>query len=92
MSTIQTNVGFAVPQDDVSKKKIKDAFQEISDSLTRMAAERDLIKDIIKDLSEEFEIPKKQLNKAARTYHKQNFSTVVAEQEEFEILYETITK
>jgi hypothetical protein len=32
------------------RKKIKDALQEISDSMTRVEAERDLIKDIVNDL------------------------------------------
>ena len=49
------------------RKKIKDALQEISDSMTRISAEKDLIKDIIGDLNEQFEIDKKILNKMGRS-------------------------
>jgi hypothetical protein len=72
------------------RKKIKDALQEISDSMTRVAAERDLIKDIVKDVSDNFQLPKKYINKMARIYHKQNFQVTQQETEELESLYITI--
>jgi len=74
----------------VDRKKIKDALQEISHSFTRIEAERDLIKDIVKDLSEQYQLSKKIVNKMARVYHKQNFDQEVATHEEFETLYEEI--
>lgn len=72
------------------RKKIRDALQEASNSLTRISAERDLIKEIVKELSENFELPKKQVNKMVRVYHKQSFSEEVAAQDEFEQLYEEV--
>lgn len=72
------------------RKKIRDALQEASNSMTRISAERDLIKEIAKDISDSFEIPKKQVNKMIRVYHKQNFSEEVATQNEFEQLYEEV--
>ena len=36
------------------RKRIKDSLQEISDSMTRMQAERDLVKDIKANLYEEY--------------------------------------
>ena len=74
------------------KKKIKGALQEASNSLTRIDAERDLIKNIITDTSKNFQIPKKTVKKLINVYHKQNFSEEVASHEEFENLYETVTK
>ena len=73
------------------KKAIKDAMREISSSMTRTEAERDLIKEIINDISEKYEIPKKTFRKLARVYHKQNFTKEIEEHEEFELLYENIT-
>ena len=75
------------------RKKIKDALMEISNSMTRIESERDLIKDIKADLSEEFseQLTKKQIARMARVYHKQSFQEEVASHEEFEILYEEIT-
>jgi len=74
------------------KKKIKGALQEASNSLTRIDAERDLVKNIINDTSKNFQIPKKTIKKLINVYHKQNFSEEVATHEEFESLYETVIK
>lgn len=74
----------------VDRKKIKDALQEISDSMTRMEAERDLIKDIVNDINDNFKLPKKYVNKMARIYHKQNFAKEQQETDELESLYLTI--
>jgi hypothetical protein len=74
------------------KKKLKGAIQEISNSMTRMEAERDLIKEIIKEQSDQFQIPKKILTKIAKTYHKQNLTQEVEDHEDFVELYEEVTK
>lgn len=72
------------------RKKIKDALQEISNAMTRIAAERDFIKETVKEVSSNFQLPKKHINKMARIYHKQNFQITQQETEELESLYITI--
>lgn len=72
------------------KLKIKKMLGEISDSYTRISAERELIKETIEALAEDFEIEKKVLRKMAQVYHKQNFTTVEAENEDFVFTYESI--
>lgn len=74
------------------RKKIRDALQEISDSMTRIEAERDLIKDIKATLHEEFKevLTRKQIGKMARVYHKQNFNQEQEEMSQFEQLYEEV--
>ena len=72
------------------REKIKDALQEISDSMTRIQAERDLIKDIVNEVSDTHQLPKKYINKMARIFHKQNFQITQQEQDELESLYITI--
>lgn len=74
------------------RKKIRDALQEISDSMTRIEAERDLIKDIKATLHEEYKavLTRKQIGKMARVYHKQNFSQEQEEATQFEQLYEEV--
>lgn len=72
------------------KKKIKDALFEISGSYTRIEAERELVKDIVNDIAEKYQLPKKAVTKMARAYHKQSFTKEVVENEEFQELYETI--
>ena len=89
MGVVNTNVA-KIPSDPAERKKVMDALMEISASMTRMEAERDLIKSILERMEDEFEIPKKPGRKLAKIYHKQNFSEVKEEQEELETLYETI--
>ena len=72
------------------RKKFKDALQEISNSMTRISAERDLIKETAKDLSDGFQIPKKTINKIARIFHNQNFTQEAQEFEDLETLYEEV--
>jgi uncharacterized FlaG/YvyC family protein len=74
------------------RTKIKKMLGEISNSMTRIAAERDLIKETISELSKEFELPKKYLNRMAKVYHKQNFQIEQANHEEFEDLYTSIVE
>jgi uncharacterized protein YukE len=74
------------------RQKIKKMLAEISGSMTRMDAERDLIRETIKEMSQQFQLPKKTLARMAKVYHKQNYNQEVAEHEEFEDLYETIVQ
>ena len=80
-----------VPSSPEDRKKIKDALIEISASLTRMEAERDLIKDILVEVEDKFELPKKYIRKLAKIYHKQNYAEIRQEQDDVETLYETVT-
>jgi len=77
------------PQD---KKKLESALKDMSTSLTRVEAERDLQKNLIKDICEELDLNKRVFRKLAKVYHKQNFADEVATHQEFESLYETVTK
>jgi hypothetical protein len=73
------------------RKKIREALQEISNSMTRIEGERDYIKEAIKDVCDKFQISKKTFRRMAKVYHSQNFTQEVEEHEEFENLYESIT-
>lgn len=74
------------------RQKIKKNLDELSNSYTRIAAERDLIKETISEMSKDFELPKKTLNKMAKTYYKQSFLKEQQDQEDFESLYTTIVE
>ena len=73
------------------KKDLQGAIQEISNSIIRTEAERDLIREIVKEQSDTLQIPKKVISKIAKTYHKQNLAQEVADHEDFVELYEKIT-
>jgi hypothetical protein len=74
------------------RAKIKKMLGEVSDSMTRISAERDLIKETIKEMSQEFNLSKRQLNRMAKVYHKQNFTREQEEHSEFEDLYTSIVE
>lgn len=80
-----------VPSNPNDRKIIFDAMKEISDSMTRIDAERDLIRQTINDVCDTQKLSKKTFRRMAKVYHKQNFKQEIAEQEEFETLYETVT-
>ena len=72
---------------DIQIKAIKGLCSELSDSMYRTEAERDLQKEAVAAISKEFEIPKAMLKKMARIYHKSKFSTVQEENKELEQTY-----
>jgi uncharacterized protein YukE len=76
------------PKDQMA---VVDAMKEISDSLTRIAAERDLIKEILEDIQEKYEIQKKVMRKAAKLYHEQTLNDFNSEVEGVNALLEMIS-
>ena len=76
----------------LDRAKVLGCLQEVSNSLTRVEAERDLIKEILQKMQDECEIPKKLGRKLARTYHKRNYEEEVAEQSDFQTIYENVAK
>lgn len=76
----------------IDKAKVLGCLQEISNSLTRVEAERDLIKEILQKMQDECEIPKRLGRKLAKTYHKRNYEEEVAEQADFQTIYENVAK
>ena len=81
----------AVPSSPADRKAILDCMKEISGSMARIDAERDFIREAIKNICDEQNLSKKTFRRMAKTYHKQNFNSEVEEHEEFETLYQTIT-
>jgi archaellum component FlaC len=76
--------------DDDQLKALREGSKEISIHLTKIEIEREGIKDIVSSLKDELKIPKKIINRIAKTYHKQNFAEVSVEDTEFAALYTTI--
>ena len=72
------------------KKIIQGALGEMTDSMTRVAAERDLQKDIVAKIKDETTITPKVFRKMARVAFAANFSEEVALHEEFEEVYQEI--
>jgi hypothetical protein len=79
-----------IPSSPDQVLKIKNSIKEISNSMTRIESEKDLIKEILGSLEEEFQLPKKYMKKVAVTYHKQNLNQIKEEFSEIEGLYSAI--
>lgn len=74
------------------KVALKGCLQEISNSLTRMEAERDNIKEIVDRMAQEFELNKRLSRKLARVFHKRNLEEEQAAAQELSDTYEAVVK
>ena len=81
----------SLPSDPAARTAIKKCMEELSASMTRTEGEREFLKEAINNICEEYEMSKKTFRKLAKVYHKQNFSREVAENDEFETMYEQLT-
>jgi len=90
MSTIGNNSGVpAMSPEDI--RKVADAIEVLNDSMTRVAAERDLVKETVNKLHEEIGFPKRLLRRLAKTHYNRSFEIDTQENRDFESAYETIT-
>ena len=78
--------------DHEEKKKLKGMISELNDSMVRVAAERDLQKQIIQRAHDELDLDKKIVRRMARAYYKSNFNEEVEENKMFEEFYENVLK
>ena len=74
------------------KKAVAAAIQEMSDSMVRIEAERELMKDIVDVTNEKYGLEKKHFKKLANIFHKRNMDEVRGEHETLENLYEELFK
>lgn len=72
------------------KKKIKGVIMELNDSMTRMAAERDLQKEAVNNINDALGVDKKLIKRMAKAYYKANYNEEVEENNTFEEFYDTI--
>jgi len=84
MTAVTTLYG-SFTEDDL--KSIHDCLNEISNEMSKIEQNKEAIKDIIGALYDAHKIPKKVLNRLAKTHHKQSFQEEVTEDSEFEALY-----
>ena len=80
----------ALSNDD--KKKVKNVIYALNDSLTRVAAERELQKEAINELFEELGIDKKIVRRMAKVFYKANYNTELEEHNSFQEFYDGILK
>jgi hypothetical protein len=76
-----------LPQSEADRKAIKGAVSEAVASIIRMDAEKDLLKNIKKDVKEKYDISPSLFGKMVNVYVKQNYGEVIANNSEFEDMY-----
>jgi len=69
--------------DDKMRDELRKALREMSDSMTRVASEKDHMKAIAEKMKEEYQVPKRYFNKLARIYHAANLMDEMARNEDF---------
>jgi hypothetical protein len=70
--------------------ELKGNIKESAGSLTRIASERDLQKEIRENVKDEFEVEPKVYNKLVKAYYEQNLKDVVSSTDELVETYEKI--
>ncbi len=80
------------PSNPADRQKLKAALVEMTNCMARMDGEREAKKDITRRIKEEFEIAPKIANKLAAVMYRQNYADLQAEQDDFELLYETLVE
>lgn len=80
----------ALPSSPTDRKKLKTMLSEATYCKQRIDDEKENIKAIAERIQQEFEIPKKLTNKIINVLYKQNYADRVAEEEDFQFLYEGI--
>jgi DNA repair ATPase RecN len=80
-----------IPSSPQDRAQVKERLTEISASLTRIEAEREHINEILQDLQDEYELPKKYMRKVSRVFHKQNINEVKEEFSDIEDIYNAIS-
>ena len=82
--------GLVMPSSPEDRKRLKAALNEMVNSLTRIKSEQEQKKAIAAQIFEDFDIPKKLINKAANAMYNENFQDVAAEATDLETLMETL--
>ncbi len=81
---------FTLPSSPTDRAKIKDTVYEIVALMREIKDARSFIADKKKEMKEQFQLPPKILTKMAKTYQEANFQDVVAENETFGFMFETL--
>lgn len=72
------------------RKVISDALQEADASMTRIAGERELIKETVKKVEEETGLSAKLMRRMIKVHHKASYQSDLQDDKEFENLYDAI--
>lgn len=81
---------FTLPSNPADRKKIRDAFYEISGAHQFIKDKREYIKDVVVMLHETYGMPKKLIPKIAKIVFEHNYAEVAEENSTLELIFESI--
>lgn len=81
---------FTMPSNPADRKKIKDMLHEMAGALQFIDDKRAFMKDVAEAIQEQYQVPKKISMKMARTLHKNNYTDVSSETDQFTTLFEVL--
>lgn len=84
------NTDFVLPSSPADRAKIKDAVYEVVGAMREIKDKRSYINDTKKDMKEKFGISPKIFSKLVKTHQEANIAEVRAENETFDIMFETL--
>jgi hypothetical protein len=87
-----TQIGANVLSNPADRDKLLNVVRECSGSMTRMDGEKDFVRESIKNICKELDLPKRLVQRMVKVYHKQNYDEEVAVHEQFETLYQSVVK
>lgn len=73
-------------------KGIKQGLTTITDSMSRIQAEKESISDVIGAIHDQYKLPPKIIRRMAKTMYKQSFEVESSEYKEFEAIYIGLTE
>ena len=79
-----------VPSDPEERKLLKTMLAEMTKNLADADKQKEYMKETADSIYSQFGIPKKIINKLARTMYKRSYADLQAENEDFEFLYEAL--
>lgn len=89
-AAVTNDVGVGLPSSPADRQKLKTMISEATYCLQRVDDEKAAVKDIIDVIHTDYGVSKKHARKLINTLYKQNYDDRVAEEEEFEFLYEAL--
>lgn len=82
----------SLPSNPADRQKLKTMLAEMTHCMQRADDEKESMKEIADEAVRQFDIPKKIINKLARTMYKRNYADLQAENDDFEFLYEALVE
>lgn len=81
-----------LPSDPAKQKQFKIMLNECLSSIHKQESEREAYKDIVEEITKQFALPSKVINKLIKALHNQNFTDIRSEHELLDYLHDMVVQ